>query len=96
MTHTEREKHKDAARTLMAKATTTKQRVQATMMFIEAYFARNPKCPNIETYAAHYLWASRSEVPRDALKILIRRFPTPEEPKIQTGFSDWNPKGAFV
>ena len=93
MTYPEREELKNKARALLAKATTTEERIEATMMFIEAYYARNPKCPSLETYAAHYLWASRNEVPKDALEVLIQRFPTPKHPRIRTGYSDWCQKG---
>lgn len=96
MTHEERERTKDEARVLLGSAKTTRQRVAAMIMFMEAYFDRNPKCPNFEAYAAHYLWASRNEVPEDALKVLVRRYPKPKQPKIRTGYSDWFEKGHFA
>lgn len=96
MTHEEREALKDKARDLLRRATTTGQRVEATLMFIEAYYARNPRCPSFTIYAAHYLWASRDTTPKDALKILTRRYPKPEKLKIRTGYSDWNTNGSYA
>lgn len=93
MDFAERERHKEFGRQLYKGGATPEVRARGLMMVIEANFFRNPKAPNLEEYAAHWLWASVGEFDQEVMDLLIARFPLPEHPRIERGLSDWDSFG---
>lgn len=89
----ERETQKEFGRKLYKDGATPEVRARGLIMVIEAYYSRNPKAPNLEEYAAHWLWASDGEFDQAVMDLLIARFPLPEYPRIQRGYSDWDSFG---
>ncbi len=93
MSYGDREEHKDLARKLLSEATSAEGRARAVFMLIQAYFHRNTDAPSFEAYASHWLLAAQGAIPGDALRLLLRRFPFPKRPSIQSGYTDWGSYG---
>jgi hypothetical protein len=93
MEYEEREDQKAKGWNLYANGNMPSERARGLFMVIEAHFYRNPEAPNLATYASHWLWANQERYDREAIDLLITRYPLPSHPQIQHGYSDWNSYG---
>ena len=72
---------------------TPSERASGLFIIIESHFIRNPKAPNLATYASHWLLAHQGRYDREVMDLLVARYPLPNRPHIQPGYSDWNSYG---
>jgi hypothetical protein len=89
----ERELQKSMGLELYLSGSTPEERAKGLMMVIEAHYFRNPAAPSLAEYASHWLWASEGQYDRDVMGQLIANYPSPEHPRIQRGYSDWDSFG---
>lgn len=93
MDFAERESQKSIGMELYEGGNTPDVKARGLMMVIEAYFHRNPQAPSLSEYASHWLWASAGEYDHETMELLTTRYPRPEYPRIQLGYSDWDSFG---
>ena len=97
----EREKHKNEGWQLYSSGSSASERARGLFMVIEAHWLREPKAPDLATYASHWLWAMQQD--RDGLglghwdqevkDLLTARYPPPSQPRIAPGYSSWDSYG---
>jgi hypothetical protein len=93
MEYGEQEAQKAEGWRLYQSGSTSADRARGLFMVIEAHFYRNPEAPGIPTYASHWLWANQRRYDREVVDLLIAKYPLPNAPRIQPGFSDWDSYG---
>jgi hypothetical protein len=93
MKYEEQEAQKAEGWHLYESGITPPDRARGLFMVIEAHFYRNPEAPDISAYASHWLWANQGRYDREAMELLIAKYPLPNAPRIQPGYSDWDSYG---
>ncbi|MHC1766131.1 MAG: hypothetical protein AB9869_17825 [Verrucomicrobiia bacterium] len=93
MTHEEQERQKSEGWKIYETGNSTAERARGLFMVIEAHFCRNPKAPDLATYAGHWLWANEDRFDRTVVDLLFARYRKPNRPRIQRGYSDWGSYG---
>jgi hypothetical protein len=93
MKREEQEAQKTEGWSLYESGSAAGDRARGLFMVIEAHFYRNPEAPGISTYASHWLWANQGRFDREVVELLMAKYPLPDAPRIQHGYSDWDSYG---
>ena len=101
----ERDKLKSEGWRLYSSGSSASERARGLFMVIEAHWYRQPRAPDLDTYASHWLWAQQQD--RDGSRwrlglgywdqevkdLLTARYPLPSHPRIAPGCGDWDSYG---